>query len=115
MAERTEQACEMLGPSAGMTEPRKPMRMAGTGATEASAATPIPAGTMGTILVGATAIRFTLRKATGLGAAQVATTDVLLPAYGRFDWMADLETRVPYIEAGDAVSAYEAWAWQSSP
>ncbi len=104
----------MNGPVGGGTFPRAYDRLANTGTTEDSNAAQLPEGPMATILVGAAAVRFSLRK-TLAQATQVATTDPIIPAYGRFDWTVTEETRVIYIEAADGASAYEAWVWASSP
>lgn len=109
-----ESALVMNGPVGGGSFPRAYDRLANTGTTEDSNAAKLPEGAMATILVGAAAVRFSLR-ATLAAATQVATTDPIIPAYGRFDWTVTPDTTVIYVEAADGSSAYEAWVWSSSP
>lgn len=109
-------ADSMIGPhpgSASATDSRPPQRIANTGTTEATVTYPLVAGRMATILVGAAAVRFRLASAAGL-TTQVATTDPIIPAYGRFDWLVEDNTDFPYLEAADGAAAYEAWAFTSS-
>jgi hypothetical protein len=109
-------AASVVGPhpgSASASDTRPPQRVNGTGTTEATVGQPLNLGRMATLLVGATAVRFRLARGTGL-TTQVATTDPIIPAYGRYDWLVEPETCCPYVEAADGASAYEAWAWTSS-
>lgn len=96
-----------------LTGVRIAQRLGNTGTTEANNATALTVGSMATLVVGATSIRISMRTATG-GASQVATTSLLLPANGRIDWLVEAETKIVYVEAGDAASAYECWVWTSS-
>ncbi len=88
-------------------------RLAGTGTAESSNAVALQAGIYATLKVGATAIRVTFTKAVGL-ATRVATTDLVIGAYERFDWVVREDTKVVYCEAADGLAAYEAWVWNSS-
>lgn len=102
----------MLGsPNAG-TAPRKAQRIAGTGATAAGHTTALTTGAPATLLVGAASVRFML---TETNAGTTASTDILLPAYGRYDWVADTGTQFARLVAGDGSSAFEAWVWTSGP
>jgi hypothetical protein len=87
--------------------PRGYKRLADTGTTEDVVDTALTVGEMGTLLVGAAAVRLSF-------GASVATTDPIIPAYGRFDWRVTDGTDTPRIEAADGSSAYEAWVWTSS-
>jgi hypothetical protein len=109
----TDDASDMRGPVGGGTYPLGPDRLAGT-TGEDSTPTKLRVGVMATILVGAQPIRFSLRGALE-GTTQVATTDPLLPAFGRYDWVVASDTCVVYVESSDATTAYECWVWQSSP
>lgn len=91
----------------GGTAPKAKQRLASTGTTESVVATALTVGEMATLLVGAAAVRLEF-------GASVATTDPIIPAYGRTDWLVTDGTKTPRIEAADGSSAYEAWAWTSS-
>lgn len=118
MSSFVDAASMMLGPKPGTataTDTRPPQRISGTGATEATLPTAaLMTGAMATMTIGAAAVRYRLTNATGLS-TQVATTDPILPAYGRLDWLVEADTRVPYLEAADGSSAFEAHVWTSSP
>jgi len=109
----TKSADIMLGPASAGDEPRKPKRLAGTGATEDVTDTALAVAQYATILVGAVAVRFTL-SANATATGQVATTDPIIPAYGRFDWLVGNDTIHAHVEAADGTTAYEAWVWTSS-
>lgn len=113
----TQIASSMIGPrpgTASATDTSPPQRLAGTGTAEATVTYPLAHNRMATILVGATAVRFRLANATGLS-TQVATTDPILPAYGRYDWLVESDyTDCPYLEAADGAAAYEAHVFTSS-
>lgn len=116
MSDFNATACSMCGPGPGTasaTDTRPPQRISGTGTTEGTATHGLAVGRMATLLVGNTAVRFRLASAAAL-ATQVATTDPVLGANARYDWLVESDTRFPYIEAGDGVAAFEAWVWTSS-
>lgn len=100
-------ASNMYAPSALHLE----TRLAGTGTTEATNTTALGAGCLATVMVGAAAIRINFGSVTG---PTVATTDLIVPAYGRFDWTVEAESCFVSIEAADGAAAYEAWVWTSS-
>jgi len=104
----------MLAPVGDGTAPNAEQLLTGTGTTEASNATVLGIQRMATIKVGNSSVRISFRAATG-GTAQVATTSLLLQAGERFDWYVTNDTKFAYVEAGDAVSLYQAWVWNSSP
>jgi hypothetical protein len=106
-------AADMQAPFAGGTAPWKPARIAGTGGTGDSHTTALQINAMATLLVGATAVRVRF-AATEAAAEATATTDPIIPAYGRFDWLATVSTCFVGCEAADAIAAYEAHVWTSS-
>jgi hypothetical protein len=106
----SDQAAMVLAPSG--SAPREVQRLANTGTTEATNATSLTVGAMATIMVGAAAIRINFGSAT---APTVAATDLIIPAYGRFDWTVGPADCFVSIEAADSASAYEAHVWSSSP
>jgi hypothetical protein len=111
----TDQASEMIVPSGDATAPYDEQRLANTGTTESSNATGLVVGSMATLVVGGVAVRVRWRGSAGL-ATQVATTQQIVPAYGRIDWtVLKGKSEYVYVEAADAASAYEAWVWSSSP
>lgn len=101
-------------PQGGQTFPLASDRLAGTGTTEDHNTTALNIGEMATLYVGNVAVRVSFRSATG-GSTQVATTDLVVGANDRFDWLVKPQTRVVYVEAADGSSAYECWVWQSNP
>lgn len=115
MSGPTDKASVVYGPQGGGTFPAGSAYDTLVGTTgEDSTSAKLTVGRMATILVGAAPIRFTLRGATG-AANQVAATDPLLPAYGRYDWTVQSDTCVVYVQSGDASTAFEAWVHHSSP
>lgn len=111
----TDQASEMLVPSGDATAPYDEQRLANTGTTESVNATSLVIGSMATLVVGGVAVRVRWRGTGGL-ATQVATTQQIVPAYGRIDWtVVSNRSAFVYVEAADGASAYEAWVWSSSP
>jgi len=109
----TDDASTLLGPAGDEAYPLGDDRLTGT-TGEDSPASKLRVGCMATILNGGQAIRFSLRGALA-GSAQVATTDPIIPANGRFDWTVTPGTTVPYVESEDASTSFECWVWQSSP
>lgn len=103
----SDTACTMYAPSTLHVE----TRLAGTGTTEATNTTALGPGCLATLMVGAEAIRINFGAAT---APTVATTDLIVPAYGRFDWTVEAQSCFVSIEAADGAAAYEAWVWTSS-
>lgn len=61
-----------------------------------------------TLVVGAVSVRVTWREKTGQ-ANQVSTTDLLLGPYTSVTWTVTPETKVVYVQSGDASTAFEAW------
>ena len=116
MSEPTDDASRVLAPSSesGIAAPRTDKLLAGTGTTEDVNDTALTVGAQATLQVGAGSVRVTWDNDSA-GASKVGTTDLLLPAGGRFDWTVETHTRYVHVEAGDGSSAYEAWVWQSSP
>jgi hypothetical protein len=114
MGEPSDKASTMYGPQGGGTFPTGSAydRLAGTTGEDSTPAK-LTVGRMATILVGAQAVRFNLRGTLGTATA-VATTDPIIPAYGRFDWAVQPDTSVVYVESADATTAYEAWVFHSS-
>ena len=108
-----QEAAFVYGGSGDASAPFLPDRLAGTGTTEDHNTTALKVGAMATLLCGDTAVRFSLRTDTG-GSTQVATTDRILAANQRFDWIVTKDTAVVYVEASDGSSAYECWVWSSS-
>jgi hypothetical protein len=106
-------AADMQAPFEGGAVPYKPARIAGTGGTGDSHTTALQVNAMATLLVGATAVRVRF-AATEAAAEATATTDPIIPAYGRFDWLATSSTCFVGCEAADASSAFEAHVWTSS-
>lgn len=104
---------DMRAPYEGGSAPYKPARISGTGGTGASHTTALQLSAMATLLVGATAVRVRFGTTEAVAAA-TATTDPILPAYGRIDWFVDTTTCFVGCEAADASSAYEAHVWTSS-
>lgn len=116
MSDFTETACAMCGPAPGTasaTDTRPPQRVSGSGVGEGTATHGLAVGKMATLIIGAVPVRFRLAGAFAL-ANQVATTDPVLPANGRHDWLVESDTRWPYLEAADGVATFEAWVWSSS-
>lgn len=112
---RDDEAATMYGPQGGGTFPTGSAydRLAGTTGEDHNT-TKLTVGRMATVIVGAQAVRFNLRGTLGTSTA-VATTDPILPAYGRFDWVVQPDTCVLYVESEDASTAYECWVFHSSP
>lgn len=110
----SDQSSQILAPVGGGSAPVATQRIANTGTTEANNATALTPLSMATLQAGAASIRVSFRGATGVVGA-VATTDLLIPAGGRFDWYVTPDTDIVYVEAGDGASAYECWVWSSSP
>lgn len=106
-------ALDMRAPYEGGALPFKPARLAGTGGTGAGNATALQLNAMATLLVGATAVRVRWSTTQALAEA-TATTDPIVPAYGRIDWLADVTTCFVACEAADGSSAFEAHVWTSS-
>jgi hypothetical protein len=104
------QAADMRPPS-GASGATAQQRLANTGTTEAENATALTVGELATLMVGAAAIRVSFGSAASFA---TATTDLIVPAYGRFDWMVSPRDAFVSIEAADGSSAYEAWVWTSS-
>lgn len=101
-------------PPSGSFFPTSGLRLAGTGTTEAATTAALTKSEMATLLVGAVAIRFK-HSGSAQSAGAVATTDPILGAYTRYDWMVQDEADdFVAIEAADGTSAYEAWVWTSS-
>lgn len=105
------QASDVRPPS-GASGATAAQRLSGTGATGAENTTALAGGEMATLLVGATAVRV---RWGGADTVEADTTDPILPAYGRFDWVVD-SSRDDFVsvQAADGTSAYEAWVWTSS-
>lgn len=114
MSQVTELSSEMLAPVGGGTAPNAEQLLSGTGTTESNNSTVLGTQRMATLKVGNASIRVSFRAATG-AADQVALDSMLLQAGERFDWYVMPDTCVVYAQAGDAVSAYQAWVWNSSP
>lgn len=95
--------------------PKKPVYLSGTGTAEDSNITPLTGGCYATLKAGAASLRVRfLGEASVAGA--VATTDLLIAANERYDWVVEpKKTDFVYVEAGDGAAAYEAWVWTSSP
>lgn len=110
----SDQSSQMLAPIGGGSAPVATQRLAGTGTTESNNATALTPLALATLYNGAGSIRVSFRGSTGIAGA-VATTDLLIAAYARFDWYVTPDTDIVYVEAGDAASAYECWVWSSSP
>lgn len=108
-----QEAAKMLAPPGGGAAPLLEDRLAGTGTTEDNNTTGLHVGAMATLLVGNVAVRVSFENATGLS-TKVATTDPIIAANSRFDWLVTPETAFVYVEAADGSSAYECWVWQSS-
>lgn len=114
MAYTIEHLAADVRPPSGTSAPGADQRLAGTGTTEAATATALTDGAMATIVVGAAAIRIEFGGA-AIGAGGVETTDMIIGAYQRFDWLVRGATDdFVAIEAADGSSAYEAWVWTSS-
>lgn len=113
MSDHEKKAAAVAAPIGGGDAPRAAQRLANTGTTESHNSTLLALNEMATIMVGAAAIRVSFRAATA-GATQVATTDPIIPAYGRFDWLVTPLTACVYVEAADGSAAYEAHVWSSS-
>ncbi len=92
--------------------PNLSQQIAGTGSTAAGHTTGLTVGCMATLIVGATPV-YALWASTNAG--NVATTDVILGAYSRFDWMVEAATAFVRLEAADQSSAFTASVWTSSP
>lgn len=105
-----QNAYDMRAPS-GTAAPLSAQRLAGTGTTEAENSTALTPDQMATIMVGAVAIRISFGSAASFS---TATTDLIIPAYGRFDWQVSSRDIYVSIEAADGSSAYEAHVWTSS-
>lgn len=105
------QAADVRPPS-GASGATAAQRLAGTGATGAENTTALAGGEMATLLVGATAVRV---RWGGSSSVEADTTDPILPAYGRFDWMVDAAADdFVSVQAADGTSSFEAWVWTSS-
>ena len=113
MSTESDLADGVYGGSGDAAFPKGPDTLVGVGAVEDSNSVVLVTESFASLLCGNTAIRFSLRSATGL-AAQVAVTDRILGANQRFDWLVTGDTKVAYVEAADAASAYQAWVWSSS-
>lgn len=97
--------------AAYMKAPVSPQQIAGTGATAAGNTTALTSGRMATMLVGAAAVRMLFASS---NTGNVAATDPILPAYGRFDWFVEPSTAFVRLEAADGAAAFEASVWTSS-
>lgn len=113
-------AARMLAPAGTATSViggelgRTPFLLTGTATTE-SVSPPLQAGAFCTLMVGATGIRVTWNEnSTSTGQVTVAT-DLLLPAFSRFDWVADGPTSYVHVESDGGVGTHQAWLWISSP
>ncbi len=94
--------------------PTSTQYLTGTGTVEAHNTVALDSGVYATIKVGEEAIRVTFRGAVG-ESARVATTDLILGAFERFDWVVRPgQTSVVYAQAADGAALYEAWVWSSS-
>lgn len=104
------QAADVRPPSgaSGATALQTLTGTAGTGAES----TALTGGQMATIMVGGNAIRV---RWGGSASVEAGTADLIIPAYGRFDWMvtAGIDDFVS-VQAADATSAFEAFVWTSS-
>lgn len=100
-----------MRPPSGASAPTAAQRLANTGTAESENATALTVGEMATLLVGAAAIRISFG---GAASFATATTDPIVPAYGRLDWMVSSRDCFVSIEAADGSSAYEAHVWTSS-
>lgn len=90
---------------------RNSQRLANADGSVATTSTTLQPSAAATVTVGATAVRVRF----GPDAAVTATTtDPILPAYGRIDWIADAATCFVSVLAADGATAYEAHAWTSS-
>lgn len=86
-------------------------RLSGTGATGAENSTALTAGEMATLLVGATAVRVRWGSSASV---EADTTDPILAAYARFDWMVSSSDTFVSVQAADGSSSFEAHVWTSS-
>lgn len=100
-------------PSDNQAVPRAAQLLADTGTTEDHNATALRVGGMATLVAGAEPIRVSFRTAAG-GAAQVALTSMRLAAGTSISWLCTTYDKHVYVEAADAVAAYEAWVWSSN-
>lgn len=87
--------------------------LANTGTTESVNDYALPLREFVTVVVGATAVRMSLQEKAGVSNA-VTSTDILLPANGRIDFLVEDISRFIYVEAADGTSAYQVWIWPSS-
>jgi hypothetical protein len=94
--------------------PHKFTVLANTGTTERTNAKALPNGKFATLKVGKTRIRVVWTRESGLSNI-VGSTDFILEAGERFDWVVSEVTQYVYIEAEDGSTAYQAWLWTSSP
>lgn len=106
-----QESHDMRAPVAAAAAPISAQQLSGTGATGVENTTALRDGCMATLLNGATAIRFRV----GTGTIEADTTDPILAAYGRLDWLvtAGVDDRVS-VQAADGASAFEAHVWTSS-
>jgi hypothetical protein len=107
----------VYAPHGGGSFPQRETRLANaTGSTESHNTTALAEGTQAALIVGSVPVRFRMRSAAGLSnviSATGTTAAVVLPAYGRFDWEVQTETKYCYVQAADNSTAYEAWVWQA--
>lgn len=111
MAYLTGRVAIVTGPKYGGSFPEQPVLLAGT-TGEASNSTKLTPGTQARLLVGAQAIRFTLRG-TLSAASQVSATHPLLAANSHHDWEVETGSEVVYVQSSDGSTAYQAWVWQA--
>lgn len=111
--EKITKANGMRAPSSVTTAPSLIDRLAGTTGEDSTAANFLPINSFATVKNGAQAIRITFSGTAGLS-NQVASTDLLLEANGRFDWFVEKDTAVVYVQSSDGSTAYECWVWASS-
>lgn len=98
-----------LAPIVGGSGARVPQRLTGT--SSQSNSTALVQGSFATLLVSsdtAVAVRFAGSSGTAV------STDVEIPASGRFDWYVESDSTVISVIAADGSSTFECWVWQSS-
>lgn len=80
--------------------------------TTSQQATVLPVGRMATIIVSdAVGVRFRFDSS----AATALSTDMMIAAGGRFDWLVTEQTKHVAGISGDGATTFEAWVFTSSP
>lgn len=106
---------KLFAPSTGdINQPnqynREPVRLAGTGTTEA-ATEKLQHGRAYKLKVGGTAVRVTFLPSEPTG-SDVATTSLRLAAGDEFVWTVDQLSQYVAIEEDSTSAGYEAWVWK---